>query len=177
MSELYDQIIREHGKTRNFLDRIPGLRGYLDKGDRRKADRMLREHIAQQLEQRKSRFVSLEKQILQAGGMAMMSKTRDAKTKFQSYIDRVEAAAPGYSGFFAAVNVDELALEELYAFDAAQVSYVDRFDAELDALEKAINDDEGLESAIQSLYNLAEEAMRAFELREDVLTKLNQTYS
>ncbi len=177
MSDLYDQIVQEHGKTRDFMDRIPGLRGYLDKGDRRKADRMLREHIAKQLEQRKARFVTLEKQILQSGGMAMMSKTRDAKTKFQSYIDRVKAAAPGYSGFFAAVNVDEAALEELYAFDAAQVGYVDRFDAELDALEQAISSGEGLESAIQNVYNLAEEAMRAFELREDVLTNLNQTYS
>lgn len=177
MSELYEQIVREHGKTRNFMDRIPGLRGYLEKGDRRKADRMLREHIAGQLAQRKARFVALEKQILQSGGLAMMARTREAKTKFQTYIDRVKAAAPGYSGFFAAVNVDEGALEELYAFDAAQVGYLDRFDAELDALEQAVNAGEGLEAAIQRVYNLAEEAMRAFELREGVLTNLNETYS
>jgi len=177
MSELYEKIIRDHGSGRNLLDRIPGLRGYMDKGDRRTADRMLREHIAQQLEQRRDRFTGLEKQILRSGGMRMMSQTREAKTKFQNYIDRVKAAAPGYSGFFAAVNVDETALEELYAFDAAQVRYLGQFDVALDAVEEANTNGEGLEAAVQGVYDLAAEALQAFELREGVLTDLNKTYS
>lgn len=177
MSELYDQIVSQRGTLRNWMDKVPGLRGYMDKGDRRTADRMMREYIAQQLEQRLDRFSSIEKQILKSGGMSLMSDTRDAKTKFQSYISRVKAAAPGYSGLFAKIKIDEEAMNRLYAFDEAQVRYVAQFDEKLDALEQAAQSGEGIEAAIQDIYNLAQEAMRAFELREDVLTNLNKEYS
>jgi hypothetical protein len=177
MSELYERIVSERGTMENWISKVPGLRGYMDKGDRRTADRMIREYIAQQLEQRLDRFNNLEKQILKSGGMSLMSDTREAKTKFQSYISRVKAAAPGYSGLFAAVKVDEEALNRLYAFDEAQVRYIHQFDDKLDALEQAVQSGEGIEAAIQDLYNLAQEAMRAFELREDVLTNLDKEYS
>lgn len=177
MSELYEQIVSERGTLRNWMDKIPGLRGYMDKGDRRTADRMLRDYLASQLEQRLNRFVGIEKQVLDAGGLAMMSKTRDAKTKFQTYIGKVKAAAPGYSGFFAAIKVDDQAMERLYAFDEAQIRYVAQFDEKLDALESAVQSGEGVEPAIQGIYDLSHEAMRAFELREDVLTNLNKEYS
>lgn len=107
----------------------------------------------------------------------MMSQARDAKTKFQTYIDKVSAAAPGYSGFFAAVNVDETAMERLYAFDEAQIRYIERFDGALDALEQAIEANEGQVGAIQAVYDLAAEAIQAFSLREDVLVNLNKDYS
>jgi hypothetical protein len=175
-NNLYDQIVADRGKLQNWMSRIPGLRGYQEKGARRDADRMIREYIAGQLESRLNRFVGLEKQILQSGGMALMSQSRDAKTKFQTYIGKVKAAAPGYSGFFAAVKIGDEELERLYAFDEAQIRYLDQFDEKLDALEQAAQSGEGLEAAIQDVYNLSQEAMQAFELRDDVLTNLNNRY-
>lgn len=177
MNDLYDQIVNDRGTLRNWMDKIPGLRGYMDKGDRRQADRMIRDYIAEQLQQRVTRLAGMEKQILKAGGMSFMSDTRDAKSKLQTYIDKVKAAAPGYSGFFAAVKVDEAAMDRLYAFDEAQVRYVERLDGLLDALATAVEQGEGIGPAIQAIYDLAQEAIQAFALREDVLTELNQQYS
>lgn len=177
MVDLYQDIVNNRGTLRNWMDKVPGLRGYMDKGDRRTADRMLREHIAGQLEQRLNRFTALEKKIIKAGGMSLMSDTNEAKTKFQTYISKVKAAPPGYSGFFAAVKVDEAAMDELYAFDEAQVRYIERMDGLLNDLETAIGSGENIGQAIQAVYNLAEEAIQAFSLREDVLTKLDNQYS
>lgn len=177
MNDLYEQIVNDRGTLRNWMDKVPGLRGYMDKGDRREADRMMRDYIAEQLQQRLTRFTGMEKQILKAGGMSFMSDTRDAKAKVQTYIDKVKAAAPGYSGFFAAVKVDEAAMDRLYAFDEAQVRYVERLDGLLDELASAIENGEGIGPAIQAIYDLAQEAIQAFALREDVLTELNQQYS
>ncbi|MEL6273254.1 MAG: hypothetical protein AAFR22_25840, partial [Chloroflexota bacterium] len=171
---LYDQIVDNRGKMRDWMDKIPGLRGYMDKGDRRTADRMLRDYIAGELEKRLARFSGIEKQILKSGGLSMMSSTREAKEKFQTYISKVKAAAPGYSGLFAKINVDEEAMDRIYAFDEAQVRYMAQFDEALDTLENAAGSGEGLEGAIQGFYNLAQEAMQAFALREDVLTNINK---
>ena len=46
MSDLYDQIVSQRGQFERLIARIPGFRGYVDKGARRTADRMLRDQIA-----------------------------------------------------------------------------------------------------------------------------------
>ncbi|MFZ4812975.1 MAG: hypothetical protein ACOYL5_00470 [Phototrophicaceae bacterium] len=173
MTSLYEKIVSEHGSGRDWMDKVPGLRGYLDKSDRRTADRMMREHVATELTNRLNRYVGIEKQILRDGGLALMGITRDAKTKFQIYIDRVKTAAPGYSGFFAAIKVDDAAMERLYAFDEAQLRYLDQFDIALTGLEEAVKAGEGVEDKVQAIYNLAQEADEAFRLREKVITEID----
>lgn len=177
MSELYDQIVSQRGGFERLLNRIPGFRGYLDKGTRRTADRMLRDHIADLLTQRVNRLAQIERRLLDDGGLRYMSKTQSAKTKLQTYRDRVKAAAPGYSGFMEAVKVDAEALEKLYAFDEAQMRYADRFEDTLNILEDAVNKREGVEDAIRVLDSLTIEANDAFSLREDVLTDLSKSLS
>jgi hypothetical protein len=175
MSELYDQIVSQRGTLQNLLGRIPGFRGYQDKGDRRTADSMLREHIASELAKRINRFAAIEKSLIDSGGLAYMSKSRDAKSKLQLFHDRVKAAAPGYSGFFAAVKIGPEELEKLYSFDEAQIRYVDQFDEALAQLETAVSSKEGIDTAITALNTLANEANEAFKLREDVLTNLDKS--
>lgn len=177
MSELYDQIVSQRGGFERLLNRIPGFRGYLDKGTRRTADRMLRDHIADLLTQRVNRLAQIERRLLDDGGLRYMSKTQSAKTKLQTYRDRVKAAAPGYSGFMEAVKVDAEALEKLYAFDEAQMRYADRFEDTLNLLEDAVNKKDGVEDAIRVLDSLTIEANDAFSLREDVLTDLSKSLS
>jgi len=178
MSDLYDQIVNQRGGFQKLLARIPGFRGYNDKADRRTADTMLRDHIAGELAKRINRFASIEKTLLDNdGGLSYMGKSREAKTKLQTYHDRVKAAAPGYSGFFAAIKVNEPELEKLYAFDEAQIRYVDRFDEALTQFEQSVTSNEGIKAAISALYDLATEANEAFSLREDVLTNLDKSLS
>jgi hypothetical protein len=176
MSDLYQQIMNERGSFERLLERIPGFRGYLDKANRRTADRMLRDYIANQIAARIERLTLIERRLLDNGGLGYMSKTSSVKTKMQTYHDRVKAAAPGYSGFMEAIKVDEEALDRLYRFDEAQIRYADRFDEALTTLENA-NSKEAIDAAINVLDELAVEANRAFDLREDVLTNLNKDLS
>ena len=175
MSDLYDDIVSQRGSVERLLSRIPGFRGYNNKADRRTADRMLRDHIAAEMGKRVNRLTVLEKKLLDGGGLAYMSETRSAKTKLQMYHDRIKAAAPGYSGFFAAMRVDDEELQKLYSFDEAQIRYADRFDEALGTLEQAISSKEGIDEAIAALDALTIEANEAFSLREIVLTNLDKT--
>lgn len=177
MSELYDQIVRQRGSLENLIARIPGFRGYVDKGARRAADRMLRDQIADALTQRVNRFTKLEGKLLDNNGLSYMSKTSKVKSKLQTYRDRVKAAAPGYSGWGEAIKVDAEALERIYSFDEALFRYTDQFDAALDTLEQSISSGEGIDAAISALDDLTGEANEAFMLREDVLTNINKSLS
>lgn len=177
MSDLYNQIVSQRGSFERLVARIPGFRGYVDKGARRTADRMLRDHIAEQLSQRINRLTQISGALLDKGGLSYMSKIQGAQTKLQTYRDRVKAAAPGYSGFAEAVKVDAEALERIYSFDEALVRYLDRFDDALNTLEASASSGEGVDDAIANLSKLATEANDAFSLREDVLTNISKSLS
>lgn len=174
MSDLYNQIVGQEGRLQSIAERIPGFRGYLDNKARREADRMLRDYLADMLSTRINRFVEVEKQLLNGGGLSYMSETSSAKTRLQTYRDRVKAAAPGYSGFFAMIDVTPEKLDALYSFDEAQVRYIDRLDEAIAAFSSAVNANEGVDAAITGVDRLSIEAMEAFALREDVLTGLDK---
>ncbi|MBL8162828.1 MAG: hypothetical protein JNJ61_12645 [Anaerolineae bacterium] len=177
MSELYDRIVSERGSFERLVARLPGFKGYVDNKARRSADRLLRDHIADQLSQRVARLVRIEKVLLDNGGLSFMTKTQSAKTKLQLYRDRVAAAVPGYSGFFAAIKIGAEEMEKLYSFDEAQVRYLDQFDTALTGLESAVNAKDGIAEAISALDQVTVEANDAFSLREDVLTGLDKSLS
>lgn len=175
MSELYEQIVSQRGSVQNLVNRIPGFRGYMNRADRRSADRMLRDFIAGEIAERVQRLTNIEKAMLDNGGLMLMAKTKSAKTKIQTYQDRVKAAAPGYAGFFAAIKIEEEELGRLYSFDEAQIRYVDRFDDALDQLDEAVKTNGDVDAAIANLDAVAVEANEAFNLREDVLTNLDKS--
>lgn len=173
MDDLYSRIVRERGSLENLMARLPGFRGYMEMNARRQADRMMREHVAKQLQSQLNRLSTIEKMLLDAGGLAHMSKTRSIKTKFQTFIDRVATDTPGYSGFFDAVKLGPDDLSVVYAFDEALLRYGDQFGEKLDALQQAATNNEGVDEVIRELDALTIEANEAYSLREETLTGLN----
>lgn len=171
-SDLYNQIINDRGSFERMLTRIPGFEGYLDLKARRTADRMVRDYLAEQLTLRINRLAQIEKRLLDNGGLKFMSKTQSAKTKLQTYHDRVKTAAPGYSGFFEAVKIGAEELDLLYGFDELQMVYVDKISGALDTLETAVKNNEGIDEAIEALDALAIEANDAFSRRDEAITNL-----
>lgn len=177
MSELYDQIISQRGSVERLVAKIPGFRGYLDNKARRTADRMLRDHITGQLDTRLNRFADIQKTLLDTNGISLMSEMTSAKAKLQLFHDRVKAAAPGYSGFFAAIKIGPEELEKIYSFDEAQIRYLDQIDTAIKALSDAVTANAGVEAAITGLNTITTEANEAFSLREDVITQLDKSLS
>lgn len=175
MDDLYRRIVSQRGSAEELLTRLPGFRGYMEMNARRQADRMVREHVAEQLRQQLNRLSVIEKTLLDNGGLKYMSETRSAKTKFQTLIDRIATQAPGYSGFFDSIKIGANDLEVVYAFDLALLEYVDKFKEKLDALQQAARDNnaEAIDAAIADLDSLTIEANDAFSLRDNVLKGLD----
>lgn len=169
MDDLYARIVRERGKLESLAAKVPGFRGYMEMSARRQADRLIREHVVDQLKLQLNRLPTIEKALLDAGGLSTMSKTRSAKTKLQTFVDRVATDTPGYSGFFDVVKIDAEDLEVAYAFDRALLDYADKFKEKLDALHDAALKGEGVDEAIRDLDALTIEANDAYGLRDSVM--------
>lgn len=173
MSDLYNRITGERGSFERLVARIPGFKGYLDNKARRTADRMVRDYVADRISERINRLVDIEKRLLDAGGLSYMSKTSAVKARIQMYRDRVAAAAPGYSGFFAEIKIGPEQLESLYMFDELQIRYADQFEESLNGLDEAVASNSGIDEALGALDRLATEALEAFGKRDDVITGLS----
>lgn len=173
---LYEKIISQRGRLENIVARIPGFKGYLDKQARRTADRMLRDYISAQLQEKVNDFARVEKRLLDKTGLQYMSRTRDIKSVMQTFQDRVETAAPKYDGMWAQVKVESEDLERIYAFDEALMRYVDSFGALVSKVAASIEDgEESIEPALDALYDEAVEANDAFKLRDDVIANVAGT--
>jgi hypothetical protein len=168
-NDLYSRIVADRGSLEELGAKIPGFRGYMEMSARRQADRMIRDEVARRLRQQLTRLVNVEKVLLDAGGLSYMSKTRSAKTKFQTFIDRIASDTAGYSGFFDAIKIDEDDLAVLYSFDLALLDYVNKFSAALDAFQNAATTNQGIDEQIGILDALTIEANQAYSLRENVL--------
>ena len=167
--DLYQKIVSQRSGLAWLTSKIPGFAGYMEMNARRTADRLIREHIANQFEQRKDRLIDLERKLVSVGALAVMGATKSLKTKFQTLIDRIATDAPGYSGFFAANSIGPDELENIYAFDEAMLRYTDDLDTLLDSLETAIKAKESIEDAVAELDNLVLEANIAYDLRDDLV--------
>jgi hypothetical protein len=172
MTDLYQRIAGQHSSLENLMSKVPGYRGYKGASDRRAADRMIREHVVTLLKEQMNRLVNVEKKLIAGGGLKYASQTRSAKTNFQTFIDRINTAMPGYAGFYDAQKVGPDELSRIYNFDAALISYVDKFREQIDGLDKAAQAKDGIDAAVSALEGLAQEANSAYTLRENVLKEL-----
>ncbi len=104
------------GKVRNFL---AGFIGYFDRENRREADKLLRETIAQRYEEQWGRISELQRQFVSEGQLELIDDLEAAAIKLRAFIDRVKGASYGYAGFFDAVRINRDELERIYEYDIA----------------------------------------------------------
>ena len=153
------------GKIRNTL---AGFLGYVDRANRREADKMLRETIAQRYEEQWLKISELQRQFIADGKLELVDDLEAAAIKLRAFIDRAKGASYGYAGFFDAVRVNSDELERIYSFDTALLENVEALARAVENVEASI-ETEGLPAAIRNLVTLSQEAIDAFTRREEVI--------
>ncbi len=153
------------GKIRNAL---AGFVGYVDRENRREADKLLRETIAQRYEEQWGRISEIQRELIGAGKLELVDDMEAAAIKLRAFIDRVKGAAYGYSGFFDAVRINSDELEKVYAFDAALLENVDTLIRAIDNVQASLETD-GLPAAMRHLVSVSQEAIDAYNRREEVI--------
>lgn len=169
MADYYDKIKDSQGLFGKIAAMIPGFNGYIDREQRREADRMLRETIANRYGEQASRMANIQVQLLSSGGIEFVDDVQDAATRLQRFIDTVRTAPLGYAGLFAAIKVNEPELAKLYQFDLALIENVSKVAAAVDNVESSLGGD-GLPAAIRHLTTTITEANTTYERRKEVLT-------
>jgi hypothetical protein len=169
MVDTYGKVQDSRTGLEKLLDIIPGWGGYQERQNRRKADQVLRQTLAEKLNNQRRNLDVAQKELINHGKIDLIDDVGSAVTQLQTFIDRVRVATYGYSGMFDAVRINQAELEQMYNFDLALFEYVDRLDAATDRLREAISIGEGLTETIRIIQDICREANSTFDQREHVI--------
>lgn len=170
MADVYDKVQEGRTALEKLLDVIPGWGGYQERQNRRKADQLLRQTLAEKLADQRRQLDVAQQDLISHGRIDLVDDVGSAVTQLQTFIDRVRFASYGYSGLFDAVRINQAELEQMYNFDAALFEYVERLDTASGHLREAIPSGEGLIETVRVVQDICREANRAFDQREHLIT-------
>jgi len=174
MSDLFDKVSGQMDIFKKLASKIPGFSGYVERQNRRAADKLLRESVAARFEELWRRTSELQTTMVSEGMIALMDEMEQAAIKLRTFADKIKTASYGYAGFFDAVKIKEDELAQLYQFDLAFFNVADQIESALTNVEASMGNEEGLKAAIRHLISLAREAVTTFERRYEMINGSGQ---
>jgi hypothetical protein len=170
MSDLFEQVTGDQDPFKKIASKIPGFSGYIERQNRRAADKVMRETLADRFEELYTRVSELQEDFVDQGELLYVDDLEKAAIKIRTFIDRVRRASYGYTGFFDAVKINEEELSRIYNFDATMLDLVDEVSRAIDNVETSMGTD-GLPAAIRHLVGTTRQTVETFNRREEVVTQ------
>ena len=170
MSDFFEKVTSQQDPLKQLLSYIPGFKGYVERQNRRDADKLIRDTVARRFEEQLKRVSSLQSDLVSNGKIEYVDDMEKAAIKLRTFIDKVSTAPRGYSGMFDAVKINEAELLAIYQFDLAFFELGDQIKSAVDNVEASLNDETGLPAAIRNLTSLGRNAVETFNRRSEAVT-------
>ena len=174
MGDLFDKITDDQDIFKKLASKIPGFNGYIERQNRRAADKLLRETVADKYEEMWKRVSALQTDLISQGGLEFVDDMEKAAIQLRTFVDKIRTATYGYSGFFDAVKINEEEIAKLYEFDNAFFDQAEGISNAIDNVENSLGDPAGLPAAIRNLVTVSREAVKTYNHRYEVLTEKDE---
>src|SRR5687768_11846874 len=169
MEDFFQKVTSQQDPFKKLASFIPGFKGYIERQNRRDADKVLRDTVARRFEDQWRRTSQLQSDMVSNGQIAFVDDIEKAAIKLRTFIDKISTAPRGYSGMFDAVKINEKELESIYQFDAAFFDLAEQVGRALDNVEASLGDPAALPAAIRNLTSIARTAVETYNRRSEVV--------
>jgi len=173
MDDFFQKVTSMQDPFKKLASYIPGFGGYVERQNRRDADKILRDTVARRFEEQWRRTPQLQEEMVGSGMIAYVDDMEKAAIQMRTFIDRISTAPRGYSGLFDAVKINEKELEAIYQFDAAFFDLAEQVERANGNVEASMGDEAALPAAIRNLTSLARLANETYNKRSEVVTGSN----
>jgi hypothetical protein len=170
MTDFFEKVTSQVDPFKKLIGYIPGFSGYVERQNRRDADKLVRDTVANRFEEQWKRVSNLQSDLVSGGMIQYVDDLEKAAIQLRTFIDRITMAPRGYSGLFDAVKINEKELEALYQFDAAFFDLAEQVKTGVDNLEASLADEAALPAAIRNLTTLARLANETYDRRTEAFT-------
>jgi hypothetical protein len=133
MTDLRMRIVGDEGSFQRLASHIPGFAGYRERGLRRKADELVREHLVGLLDDLVARAGQIVGQWADRGKLDGLDQLDRVVGRLRQARDNLRYADYGYSGWWDAVKINEDDLNNMYEYDL-------KLRAEIVAIDTAVQD-------------------------------------
>ena len=168
MSDFFQRVTGDQDIIKKLASYIPGFSGYVERTNRRAADKLLRDTVARRFEELYKRLSALQTELISQGGIEFVDDAEKAALQIRTFADKIRNATYGYSGFFDAVKINEAELAQLYTYDNAFFEIAEQIKNAMDTLEGALGNTEALPATIRNLTMLTRQAVEAFDKRYEL---------
>jgi hypothetical protein len=166
MSDFFGRVTGDQDPIRKLVSHIPGFNGYIERSNRRAADKLLRDTVARRFEELYKRLSTIQADLISQGNIDFVDDLEKAALLMRTFTDKLRNATYGYSGLFDAVKINQEELSKIYSFDAAFFDLADQIKNALDTVEASAV--EGLPAAIRNLVTLSRQAITTYEQRYEI---------
>jgi len=170
MDQFFEKVTSQQDPFKKLMSYIPGFGGYVNRQNRRDADKLLRDTVARRFEEQWKRASQLQSDMVSNGMITYVDDMEKASIQLRTFIDKISTAARGYSGLFDAVKINEPELEAIYQFDAAFFDLAEQVGRGLDNVEASLADEAALPAAIRNVVSLARMAVETYNRRSEAVT-------
>ena len=169
MDDFFQKVTSQQDPFKRLASIIPGFNGYIERQNRRDADKILRDTVARRFEEQYQRASQLQTDLVSAGKIEFVDDMERAVIKLRTFIDKISTAPRGYSGMFDAVKINEKELESIYQFDATFFDLAEQVGRGLDNVEASLADEAALPAAIRNVTSLARLAVETYNKRSEAV--------
>ncbi len=166
-----DRYLPDPNPLQKLAKSIPGFAGYLEREQRRGADKLLREFLADEIDQGVERLERIATAWSRAGHIDLLDDLEEVTGRLSRAADNLRFADYGYSGFFDLVKIDEEDLHRFYEYDLSLRSFIADIRDDIEELADA-SDVAEMEDRLVSLDEDIDELADMIEEREAVATDL-----
>lgn len=168
--DLTDRIQRDPNPLQKLIEVIPGFSGYMEREERRGADKLLREFLADEIDDAGQAIERIATKWSKAGELDYLDDLEEIAGRLRRAGDDLRFADYGYSGFFDLVKIDADDLNRFYQYDLSLRSFIADIGDDVEALTEAADDE--IEDALADLDEDIDELNEMIEDRESVATDL-----
>jgi len=168
--DLTDRVQRDPNALQNLMKSIPGFSGYLEREQRRGADKLLREFLAEEIGGIVERVERVAGNWADEGELDWLDDLERLSGRLNRAADNLRYADYGYSGFFDLVKIDEGDLHRFYEYDLSLRGFIADISDDVEALADA--EDDEIEDALADLEADIDDLNEMIEEREAVASDL-----
>jgi hypothetical protein len=170
MTDLRARIVGDEGTFQRLASYIPGFAGYRERGIRRAADKLVREHLVGLLEDILARAQQVVGAWAETGKLEGLDKLDRVAARLRKARDSLRYADYGYSGWWDAAKIKEDELDNMYAYDLKMREEIVAIDSAVQDLAAATAED--LAAKMAAVDEQVARLQDAIEHREEITAGL-----
>lgn len=165
-----ERIERDPNPLQKLVELIPGFSGYLEREQRRDADKLLREFLADEIDGASESLERVATRWSKAGEIDNLDDLESIAGRLRRAADNLRYADYGYAGFFDLVKIQEEDLHRFYEYDLSLRGFIADIKEDLEALAQASGD--AIEEAMIALEESIDALAEMIDERESVATDI-----